>query len=70
MRISKSRYESAKRRLAKMEPLQQTVRTWEEAMQSIGDVDSQRVVAIEVDDEGTIRWEGKTKLMRIMKEGG
>ena len=66
MKISRTRYESAKRKLAQLEPCKNTVLTWEKAMRAIGsDVDVQRVVAIEVSDDGRIKWECETPLMGI-----
>ena len=71
MRISRSRYESAKRKLAKMESLKQVVETWEDAMRAINaHVDAEKVLALEIHDNGKIKWECETPLAGVVNEKG
>ena len=71
MRISRSRYETAKRKLAKMQSVQQVVKIWEDAMRAIGaHVDAERVVAVEIQDDGRIKWECETPLADTVKKKG
>ena len=71
MRISRSRYESAKRKLARVESCRSTVQTWEDAMRTIGsNVDAQRVIAVEINDDGKIKWECETPLLDVAERKG
>lgn len=64
MKISRSRYEKARRMLAEVASYQRTVQTWEEAMTRVGDVGDQTVVAIEITEDGKIKTECETPLVQ------
>ena len=61
MRITRSRYESARKKLVKMTAYQKIKDDWEDAMKDLGDVGDQRVVAIELTKDGTIKAEFETR---------
>ena len=66
MRISRTRYESAKRKLSRLESCREIVQAWEKAMRAIGsNVDIQRVVAIEISNDGKVKWECETPLADV-----
>jgi hypothetical protein len=57
MRITRTRYESAKKRLAKMEALLNVTRRWEQTMREMGDTAAANVVAIETTKDNTVKVE-------------
>lgn len=62
MRITRTRYESAKKKLAKMETLLNVTRRWEQTMHELGDAAAANVVAIETTKDDTVKVEfGMTK---------
>jgi len=57
MKIGRSRYEYAKKMVAKMESYQETVEAWERALRQIGNLGNQTVLSVEITDDGTIKTE-------------
>ncbi len=60
MRITRTRYESAKNKLSKMETLLKITAQWEKTMEGLGDAVAANVVAIETTKEGTVKVEFET----------
>ncbi len=62
IRITRTRYESAKKKLSKMETLLDVTRRWEQTMEELGDAAAANVVAIETTKDDTVKVEfGKTE---------
>lgn len=70
MKISRSRYEKARRMLAEVTSYQRTVQTWEEAIKRVGNVGDQTVVAIEITEDGRIKIECETPPVRHVEGAG
>ncbi len=51
MRLTRKKYEYAKKIVERAKAQLQTVKKWEDAMKQIGDVGNQRIVAIKFDDK-------------------
>jgi hypothetical protein len=68
MRITRSRYESSKKKLAKMDSLLQITSCWERTMKELGDASAEKVVAIETTKDGTVKVEFESIKERGMSQ--
>jgi hypothetical protein len=56
-KYTRSMFDRARKAIAEVPVHEETIHTWEKAMEQIGEVDEKRVVAIEVGEGGKIKVE-------------
>lgn len=57
MRITRKAYEKACQVVAEARAQEKTVKIWEEALNRLGDIGNQQLVAITITDDGAVRTE-------------